>query len=41
MGLRQQFLEIANQQISNQLKEYGIAFDIEDKTINVDSPITV
>ncbi len=41
MELRRQFLEIANQQITHQLKEYGIDFDIEDKTINVDSPITV
>lgn len=41
MELRRQFLEIANQQITNQLKEYGIGFDIEDRTINVDSPITV
>lgn len=41
MELRRQFLDIANQQISYQLKEYGIAFDIEDKTINVDSPITI
>ena len=41
MELRRQFLDIANQQISYQLKEYGINFDIEDKTINVDSPITI
>ncbi|MEA5533921.1 mechanosensitive ion channel family protein [Crocosphaera sp. XPORK-15E] len=41
MELRRQFLEIANQQITHQLKEYGIAFEIEDRTINVDSPITI
>ncbi|MDJ0597271.1 MAG: mechanosensitive ion channel [Crocosphaera sp.] len=41
MELRHQFLEVANQQITHQLKEYGIDFDIEDRTINVDSPITV
>ncbi|MDJ0844159.1 mechanosensitive ion channel family protein [Crocosphaera sp.] len=41
MELRRQFLEIANQQITYQLKEYGIDFEIEDRTINVDSPITV
>lgn len=41
MELRRQFLDIAKQNIAQQLKEYGIAFDIEEKTINVDSPITV
>ena len=41
MDLRRQFLEIANQQIAHQLKEYGIAFSIEDRNINVNSPITV
>ena len=41
MELRRQLLDIANQKISRQLKEYGIAFDLEDKTINVDSPITI
>ncbi len=41
MELRRQFLEIANQQITDKLQEYGIDFDIEDRTINVDSPITV
>ena len=41
MELRHQLLDIANQNITQQLKEYGIAFDIEDKMIDVDSPITV
>lgn len=41
MDLRQQLLEIANHNITKQLKEYGIAFDIDEKTINVDSPITI
>lgn len=41
MELRRQFLEIANQQISQQLQEYGIDFEIENRTINVDSPITI
>ncbi|MGK7878691.1 MAG: mechanosensitive ion channel family protein [Crocosphaera sp.] len=41
MELRCQFLEIANQQISQQLQEYGIDFEIENSTINVDSPITI
>lgn len=41
MDLRRQLLDIANQSITKQLKEYGIAFDIEERTINVDSPITI
>lgn len=41
MDLRRQLLDVANQNISKQLKEYGIAFDIEERTINVDSPITI
>ncbi|MFP4120341.1 mechanosensitive ion channel family protein [Coleofasciculus sp.] len=41
MELRRQVLDIAKQNITNQLKEYGIAFDIEEQTINVDSPITI
>ncbi len=41
MELRRQFLDIAKQNIAQQLREYGTAFDIEEKTINVDSPITV
>jgi MscS family membrane protein len=41
MDLRRQLLDIANQTITKQLKEYGIAFDIEEPTIYVDSPITI
>ena len=41
MDLRRQLLDIANQNITKQLKEYGIAFDLEDKMIDVDSPITI
>ena len=41
MDLRHQLLNIANHNITKQLKEYGIAFDIEERTINVDSPITI
>lgn len=41
LDLRQQLLDIAKKNITNQLKEYGISFDIQDKTINVDSPITI
>ncbi len=41
MGLRRQLLDIASQKISRTLKDYGIAFEIEDPTIYVDSPITI
>jgi len=41
LDLRRQLLGIAKQNISKQLQAYGIAFDISDKTINVDSPITI
>ncbi len=41
MELRKQLLDIARQNISYKLKEYGIIFDIKDKTINVSSPINL
>ncbi|WP_036487628.1 mechanosensitive ion channel family protein [Myxosarcina sp. GI1] len=41
MDLRRQLLDAANQSITKQLKEYSIAFDLEERTINVDSPITI
>lgn len=41
MELRRQLLDIANQKITRRLKEYGIAFDITEPTIYVDSPITI
>jgi MscS family membrane protein len=41
MGLRRQLLDLANQSIAQRLKEYGIAFDIDEPTIYVDSPITI
>jgi MscS family membrane protein len=41
MTMRRQLLDIANQNITDQLKAYGIAFDIEAPTIYVDSPITI
>ena len=41
MGLRRQLLDIASQNITEKLKYYGIAFDIEEPTIYVDSPITI
>ncbi|AFZ46281.1 MscS Mechanosensitive ion channel [Cyanobacterium stanieri PCC 7202] len=41
MDLRRQLLDIARENITLQLKNYGINFTIEDETINVDSPITI
>ena len=41
MGLRHQLLDLANQSITQRLKGYGIAFDIDEPTIYVDSPITI
>lgn len=41
MDLRRQLLDVARQNIANTLKEYGISFDIENKNINVESPITI
>lgn len=41
MDLRRQLLDIANQNVTQQLKEYGIPFDIEEPSIYVDSPITI
>ncbi|KST70478.1 hypothetical protein BC008_44910 [Mastigocoleus testarum BC008] len=41
MELRKQLLDIARQNISYKLKEYGIIFDIKEKTINVSSPINL
>ena len=41
MELRQQLLDIAKQNLSTELKKYGVAFELEEKTINIDSPITI
>ncbi|YAF96428.1 MAG: mechanosensitive ion channel family protein [Nodularia sp. CChRGM 3473] len=41
MELRRQLLDLATQSMTQYLKEYGIAFDIEEPTIYVDSPITI
>jgi MscS family membrane protein len=41
MDLRRQLLDVASQNITRQLKEYGIAFDLNEQVINIDSPITV
>ncbi|NJM97401.1 MAG: mechanosensitive ion channel [Phormidesmis sp. RL_2_1] len=41
MDLRGQLLDIASRNVAQKLKEFGIAFDIEEQRINVDSPITI
>jgi MscS family membrane protein len=41
MDLGRQLLDIATQNIATTLKEYGIAFNIDEPTIYVDSPITM
>ncbi|MBU7582022.1 MAG: mechanosensitive ion channel [Nostoc sp. TH1S01] len=41
MELRRQLLDLATQTMTQCLKEYGIAFEIEEPTIYVDSPITI
>jgi MscS family membrane protein len=41
MEIRRQLLDVANQKLTHQLKQYGIAFDIEEPTVYVDAPITV
>ncbi|MGK7900634.1 MAG: mechanosensitive ion channel family protein [Hormoscilla sp.] len=41
MELRRQLLNIASQNITMKLKEYGISFDIEQPSIYVDSPIAI
>lgn len=41
LELRQQLLDIAKQKLNKELEKYGIGFTLEDKTINIDSPITV
>lgn len=41
MDLRRQLLDNACQNISIKLKDYGVAFDIEQPSIYLDSPITI
>lgn len=41
MEIRRQLIDIASQKLTHRLKQYGIAFDLEEPTIYVDSPITV
>lgn len=39
--LRRQLIDSAKLNIDLQLREYGIPFDLEEQTINIDSPITI
>ncbi len=41
MELRRQLLDAARQNINRELREFGIEFNVEDRTINVDAPITI
>jgi len=41
LELRRQMLDLAGQDIGQTLKQYGIAFEIDDQNIYVDAPITV
>ncbi|MBW4630552.1 MAG: mechanosensitive ion channel family protein [Iphinoe sp. HA4291-MV1] len=41
MEMRRQLLDMAKQSIAVRLKEYGIAFDLEERPIDVDAPITI
>jgi len=41
MELRGQLLDIASRNVAQKLKEFGIDFDIEERRVNVDSPITI
>ena len=41
MELRRQVLDLANQNITETLREYGISFEIEEPTIYIDAPITI
>lgn len=41
MGMRQQLINIAIENIRESLKECGVVFDIEEPVINLDSPLTV
>lgn len=41
MEIRRQLLDLANHKMTQRLKGYGIAFDIEEPTVYVDAPITV
>ena len=39
--LRKRLLELANETISRQLKDYGVEFIMQEPTIYVESPVTI
>lgn len=41
MDMRYQLLETAKLNITRQLKEYGLSFELEEKSVNIDAPITI
>ena len=41
MEMRISLLDVAKQSMSVRLKEFGIPFDLEEKPINVEAPITI
>ncbi|MEH2263282.1 mechanosensitive ion channel family protein [Nostoc sp.] len=41
MEMRRQLLDIAKQSITMRLKEYGIVFDLEERRVDVDAPISM
>ncbi|MCW5317743.1 mechanosensitive ion channel [Nostoc sp. KVJ3] len=41
MDMRRQLLDVAKENIMIKLSEYGIAFDLQEKPINIDAPISI
>jgi MscS family membrane protein len=41
MDIRRHLIDIAKENITLQLKEYGVPFDLEEKAVDVDAPITI
>jgi MscS family membrane protein len=41
MDMRRQMLDVAKQNVTMKLSEYGIPFDLEEKPVNIDAPITI
>lgn len=41
MDMRRQLLDVAKENITIKLSEYGIAFDLEEKPVNIDAPISI
>ncbi|MEH2055680.1 MAG: mechanosensitive ion channel domain-containing protein [Nostoc sp.] len=41
MDMRRQLLDVAKENITIKLSEYGIAFDLEEKPVNIDAPINI